>query len=495
MAALGRPLSAALGCRLTRRMRCYIFGFCINVFLVCNILVHQTWTKWNSALVEEPGGWSRSAAGKLLVSKLKAPGQDNEYRVLVSRFRRLMDNAAESNNFSSAENDESLELISNAQNGTLRVKNRLEEQLFDCHDIESISDKHYIGSGWTKAVYSGVISSKRVAMKTVDIGGQDVTNCVKWGQTLAECYYRAAQKIVKEIVLLQELQHQNLVKVLGYCIPEEQYNGDAITLVSLITELGDTIDLIKLLPMSWEERLRISYDLISLIHFFAHSHHGPIVMNDLRHQQFVLVNGMLKLTDVDDTGIGDPPCSTEADCNLHFSPSEIQAKIPCEKGHCVGLNEKKNIYNAGRHFIMFRLPYGAPPSLHPLLQDIVSGFTNLTMDADMLLHRMQQAVHMYKTGRYLNRTYPIKTEYKEYVASDLPGQFDYRCRASISGTSCTLSVYDQKEAEDMCENDPDCYGFVMTNQTTWTGRRIVHLKNNISIPVRNAATNLYVRPP
>ncbi|XP_014788337.1 extracellular tyrosine-protein kinase PKDCC [Octopus bimaculoides] len=484
MASLGRPL------RFTRRMRCYIFGFCINVFLVCNILVHQTWTKWNSALVEKPDSWSRTA-GKGSAQKTQG---DNEYRVLVSRFRKLMENAVESSNFSSSENDESLELISNAENGTLRFKNRSSEQLFNCQDIENITDKHYIGSGWTKAVYSGVISSKKVAMKTVDIGGQDVTNCVKWGQTLAECYYRAAQKIVKEIVLLQELEHQNLVKVLGYCIPEEQYNGDDVTLVSLITELGDTIDLIKLLPMSWEERLRISYDLTSLIHFFAHSPHGPVVMNDFRHQQFVLVNGMLKLTDVDDTGIGDPHCSTQADCNLHFSPSEFHAKIPCQNGHCVGLNEKKNIFNAGRHFIIFRLPYGAPPSLHPILYDVVSGFTNLTMNADRLLEQMQKAVHLYKTGHYLNRTEPVKTEYKEYLESDLPGKYDYRCRASISGTSCTFTVFDQKEAEDICERDPECFGFVMTQETTWTGRKIVHLKNNMSIPVRNAGTNLYMRP-
>ena len=55
--------------------------------------------------------------------------------------------------------------------------------------------------------------------------------------------------------------------------------------------------------------------------------------------------------------------------------------------------------------------------------------------------------------------------------SDLPGQFDYRCRMSMSGGACTLSVFDQREAEDMCDADPDCQAFIMTKQHTWTGKR------------------------
>jgi hypothetical protein len=37
-------------------------------------------------------------------------------------------------------------------------------------------------------------------------------------------------------------------------------------------------------------------------------------MNDFRRQQFVLVGGTLKLSDVDDLGINEPECVTDADC-------------------------------------------------------------------------------------------------------------------------------------------------------------------------------------
>ena len=49
-----------------------------------------------------------------------------------------------------------------------------------------------------------------------------------------------------------------LLQMLGYCVPQKLYNGDADSLVAMVTELGETIDIIKLLQMSWEDRLRVS---------------------------------------------------------------------------------------------------------------------------------------------------------------------------------------------------------------------------------------------
>lgn len=48
-------------------------------------------------------------------------------------------------------------------------------------------------------------------------------------------------------------------QMLGYCVPKKPYDGAADGLVSMVTELGETIDIIKLLQMSWEDRLRVSY--------------------------------------------------------------------------------------------------------------------------------------------------------------------------------------------------------------------------------------------
>lgn len=66
---------------------------------------------------------------------------------------------------------------------------------------------------------------------------------------------------------------------------------------------------------------------------------------------------------------------------------------------------------------------------------------------------------------------------------DLPGIHDYRCWASLSGTGCALSVFDRKEAEDMCDTDPECHGFVMTEETTWTGITPCFLFHFVQFPL------------
>lgn len=58
--------------------------------------------------------------------------------------------------------------------------------------------------------------------------------------------------------------------------------------------------------------------LASLLHLLAHSPLGSLAAPDLKRQQFVLVDGQLKLTDADDLGISEPPCRTHADCGSRF---------------------------------------------------------------------------------------------------------------------------------------------------------------------------------
>ena len=45
-------------------------------------------------------------------------------------------------------------------------------------------------------------------------------------------------------------------QVLGFCLPRD---ADDNLYVAMVTELGEAVDLIKLLQMSWEERLRVRH--------------------------------------------------------------------------------------------------------------------------------------------------------------------------------------------------------------------------------------------
>ena len=47
------------------------------------------------------------------------------------------------------------------------------------------------------------------------------------------------------------------LQMMAYCVPQKPYDGETDSLVAMTTELGETIDIIKLLQMSWEDRLRV----------------------------------------------------------------------------------------------------------------------------------------------------------------------------------------------------------------------------------------------
>ena len=87
------------------------------------------------------------------------------------------------------------------------------DRIFDCEDIANVTDRTYLTSGWTKAVYKGTYKGRSVAIKTVDRQGQDVTTCMSTGMSETSCYIRAAKKIIKEIVILQAIANENVLKV------------------------------------------------------------------------------------------------------------------------------------------------------------------------------------------------------------------------------------------------------------------------------------------
>lgn len=93
---------------------------------------------------------------------------------------------------------------------------------------------------------------------------------------------------------------------------------------------------------------QICLSLARLLHYLAHSPLGSLTLLDFRPRQFVLVDGELKVTDLDDASVEDTPCSASspADCLLEFPARNFT--LPCSSGYCQGINEKRNLYNAYR---------------------------------------------------------------------------------------------------------------------------------------------------
>lgn len=68
------------------------------------------------------------------------------------------------------------------------------------------------------------------------------------------------------------------------------------------------------------------------------------------------------------------------------------------------------MFNAGRHFVTFLLPHGAPKSLRPIIDEIIDAYSNLTMTSELLLRKMEKLKDLFRSGAYLNRTKNTSSE-------------------------------------------------------------------------------------
>ncbi|XP_053167198.1 extracellular tyrosine-protein kinase PKDCC [Hemicordylus capensis] len=359
-----------------------------------------------------------------------------------------------------------------------------------CRDISNVTNVHYLGSGYTKAVYKAVLNrSLAVALKSVDFGGHDIDSCVKLSGSLEDCYRLASYKIIKEMILLQRLRHPNILQLYGYCYQDSNDISDTLT---AITELGSPLEMIQLLQTSWEDRFRICFSLVRLLHYLAHSPLGSVTLLDFRPRQFVIVDGELKVTDLDDASIEETSCTTHRDCFMEFPARNFT--LPCSvEGKCQRMNEKRNLYNAYRFFFTYLLPHSAPPSLRPLLDVIVNATGELQWGIDETAVHLERVLHLYKSGMYLqNTTRTPRSDYRRVPAAAIVSD-SYRCWPSYHHKECLLSVFDVSEAIEVCESYSQCKAFVLTNQTTWTGRQLVYFKMGSTSIVPDHDKTTYVK--
>ncbi|PSN40559.1 Extracellular tyrosine-protein kinase PKDCC [Blattella germanica] len=198
------------------------------------------------------------------------------------------------------------------------------------------------------------------------------------------------------------------MKVLGSCVP------DAVGPVAMVTELGDPLDTVRLLQLSWEDRLRLALGIAQILHHLAHSPLGSLSMNDFRRQQFVLVGGTLKLSDVDDLGVGEPECETDTDCIFGGTGRSVSDRknyinategLSCTESRCIGHNERLNIWHAGQHFIRLFLPLSAPEALEPHIQELLAAYAHPALgrwDSARILGATQRLVARFVSGDYIH---------------------------------------------------------------------------------------------
>ncbi|XP_064193207.1 extracellular tyrosine-protein kinase PKDCC [Anguilla rostrata] len=358
-----------------------------------------------------------------------------------------------------------------------------------CDQLRYIKIVDFLGAGYTKAVVKGVLPKGfPVALKSVNEKGTDIRRCLEDFKDLEGCRELVSYKLIKEIVLLQRLRHPNLIKLQGHCLWSLRAGA-----VTAAFEQGSPLQMIELLQSPWEERFRVCLGLVRLLHYLSQSPLGSVALLDFQPRQFVLVAGELKLTDLDDASIEEPMCQTRADCLLHFPIRNFS--IPCSpEGVCQGLNEKRNLYNAYRYFFMYLLPHQAPPTLRPLIDQIMNLTGELKNNVSKTRKAFEEILHLYKSGLYLQNLPPSSVEdYTALRGVRASGGGVYRCWPSYSQKACVLSVFSVREAAFICTSHPHCSSFTLGAQVTWTGRRLVYFRTGFSDLVPDVDSIVYIK--
>ncbi|XP_068250730.1 extracellular tyrosine-protein kinase PKDCC-like [Palaemon carinicauda] len=237
----------------------------------------------------------------------------------------------------------------------------------------------------------------------------------------------------------------------------------------------------------------LAYDVGKILQHLAASPLGPLLMKDFRRQQFVVVDGILKLSDVDDLVIGDPHCNRNDECVMvdDNSGSTI-VNLTCEAGLCRGFNSHLNAVYAGRQFIRLLIPYGCPEPLEAEALNIVNQQLSGTLSSEDVFIHIHHLVKEYSSGAYL-------TEFDKQFIKDYtihPGvtvqNSDYPCLKTVISTGCVQSVSSPSEGAWLCSQMSLCQAFIINDDYTWTGRQVAVFKTSVSQITESKHQTLYI---
>ena len=254
---------------------------------------------------------------------------------------------------------------------------------FNCSTISQIKIKHKLGHGVTKQVYLGIFGDVKVAVKMVTRNVIDVTSCLKSmhredenqaehtdpNQTEGDkrkCFVLPNMKLMKEILIMEQINHPNLMKMLGYCVRNEETESTSLQEHGVIAvyEYGMRFYVNSLSTWSLRNRLKAALELTSLLYYLQYSPLGSLRVSDFKDNHFLLINNRIKLIDLDDLTSLEPSCtipqsfpSVRLDYKEHEQSEKATATdlpdvkrlchygLSCQGGICPGHNAKYNLDN------------------------------------------------------------------------------------------------------------------------------------------------------
>ncbi|KAH7430221.1 hypothetical protein KP509_09G089100 [Ceratopteris richardii] len=145
-----------------------------------------------------------------------------------------------------------------------------------------------IGAGGVSVCFKGVLNLK----------GIDMSVAIKRLNCKAMAGSEIKESFLREIKVLGEVRHRNLVKTLGYCL-----DGGEMAIVMELMEMGDLRQILgrREKPLSWDRRMNIAMDVAEGLVYLHYECLHPIIHCDLKPQNILLGSDMV--AKVSDFGI------------------------------------------------------------------------------------------------------------------------------------------------------------------------------------------------
>ena len=270
--------------------------------------------------------------------------------------------------------------------------------MFNCRNIHDIRviDRAHGAEGRLKRVDVGVFKEQNVAVKRFR------------NKKPAAISYELRQFLfMKEILLLDQLNHPSLIKMLGYCFR----NGRHINLrttptdvdIKAVFEYGEPFNF-RNMSVSVEQRLQHCIDLSSLLEYMSNTPLGSLIMADFKTTHFLMVNNSIKLIDFDYFHNVEPSCNTTKQClyNLTCDTSQnLSAKPGTSIGVCTGYNVKHNIKKMYENiFILLLQKKYFPVQIHQMIDEVTDKLKRNDIEVTYLVNTLKNILHIYKINKF-----------------------------------------------------------------------------------------------
>ena len=168
-------------------------------------------------------------------------------------------------------------------------------------------------------------------------------------QVLGEyCVDRPRAAFLYDISLQLQLQHPSIIKMLGYCTRGIQHvpsPADHVLNRQLISvfEYGEKFKMD--IPREFSEEVKLSLDLLDMMDYLSNSPIGPIFVDDFNDGNLMLMDGHLKIADLEAVWSTEERCGHSRGCYHN---------LECVEGECVGHNARRTVEKA-KHYLRYWL--------------------------------------------------------------------------------------------------------------------------------------------